>query len=87
MKYLEKQIAKIEDSHWIIVTRDLSGDWTFAIWGPYPLSGSFGLTNERHAKEQAFSIATGHLSQYGLQIAAEDVSELRWRVSVRQMVA
>lgn len=87
MRSLEKQIAQIEASHWIILTRDLSGDWMMSIWGPYPLSGNFGLIQERDAKERAFAIAKQHLARHGVQVEAASVSDLRWRVSVRQMVA
>ena len=87
MRCLEKQIAQIEESHWIILTRDLSGDWTISIWGPHPLNGSFGLIHEREAKERSFAIAKDHLARHGLQVDAGSVSDLRWRVSVRQMVA
>lgn len=87
MKCLEKQIAKVEASHWIILTRELSGDWSISIWGPNPLNGSFGLIHERDAKERAFAIAKEHLGRHGLQVEPFSVSDLRWRVSVRQMVA
>jgi hypothetical protein len=87
MRCLEKQIAQIEASHWIILTRDLTGDWTISIWGPHPLSGSFGLIHERDAKARAFAIAKEHLAHHGLQVDVASVSDLRWRVSVRQMVA
>jgi len=87
MKCLEKQIAKIEKSHWILLTRDFWGDWTFSIWGTYPLSRSLGLISERDAKKQAFFAAKQHLVTYGLQIEADDVSELCWSVAIRQMVA
>lgn len=87
MRSLEKQIAQIEASHWIILTSDLSGDWTMSIWGPYPLSGSFGLIHERDAKERAFVIAKQHLARHGVQVETASSSDLHWRVSVRQMVA
>jgi hypothetical protein len=87
MRCLEKQVAQIEANHWIILTRDASGDWTVSIWGPNPLSGSFGLIHEREAKERAFAVAKEHLERHGLQAEAASVSDLHWRVSVRQMVA
>ena len=87
MKFLEKQVAKIEASHWIILTKELCGDWTLLIWGPNPLSGSFGLIHEQDAKKRAFEIATDHLARHGLQPEVNGLSELCWRVSVRQMVA
>jgi hypothetical protein len=87
MRYLEKQIAQIEDRHWIIVTRDLWGSWTFSLWGPCPLNGGFGTIGEEDAKGQAFSAAKQHLIRNGWKVEAADVSELHWRVAVRQMVA
>jgi hypothetical protein len=87
MRYLEKLIAKIETEHWILLSQNSGGDWTFEIWGTYPLSGSLGLVSEQAAKKLALTVAKQHLEQHGLRNELTGLSDLSWRVAVRQRVA
>jgi hypothetical protein len=84
---LQKLVAKVGHGHWMLLTQGLGGDWTFLIWGRYPLSGNLGPVNEDEAKEKALFVAKEHLKQYGLLSELADLCELSWRVAVRYIAA
>src|SRR5262245_18995596 len=84
MKYHETLSAKITNDYWIVLDRNLGGNWSFLLWGKTPLSGDLGTLTEDQAKQQVLSIARLHLERLGLSYALTDVT---WRVAVRQMVA
>jgi hypothetical protein len=76
MKRPEKQIAKSQKSRWILLARDLWGDWTFSMWGTVPVQRTL-WSHSRTGRPigQAFSAPMQHLAQHGFQIEAADVSE------------
>jgi hypothetical protein len=84
VKYLETLIARIETGHWLLLSQQPEGNWTFEIWGTYPLAGSFGATSDEAAQELLFCIAKPHLEQHGVSVDLTDVADLSWRVAVRQ---
>jgi hypothetical protein len=88
MKELRKLVARVDKDHWILLSQNLSSDeWTFLIWGTYPLSGNFGAVSEPEAKERAQSAAQEHLQQHGLRRGLADSPELTWRLAVRYIAA
>ena len=88
MKELRKLVARVDKDHWILLSQNLSGDeWTFLIWGTYPLSGNLSAVSELEAKARAQSAAQEHLQQHGLRRGPANPPELNWRVAVRYIAA
>jgi hypothetical protein len=88
MQEFHKLVARIDPDHWILLSPTVRGDeWTFLIWGTYPLTGKIGSVSESEAKIRALSTAREHLEKHGLKDGLAEAQELPWRVAVRYEAA
>lgn len=80
-------ITEVAANHWLLLSRDPRGNWSFLLWGGYPLSESLGQMSEHSAKERALLAAKQHLQKHGLQSDTEDVTGTRWKVAMHCIAA
>jgi hypothetical protein len=87
MKQLRKLVTKIDPRHWILLSQDFSGNWSFLVGDAQPLDGLLGRLNEEEAKAQALSAAEEHWRRDGFWIDRRAVPSASWHVAVRCIVA
>jgi len=80
MHRLREYIARIDRTHWILLSQSLKGNWAFLIWGAEPLSGNLDQVDEQTAKVQVASVAERHFAQDEANLVP-DVQQLQWQVA------
>jgi hypothetical protein len=80
-------ITQIDGDHWVLLTQESTGSWSFLLWGHYPISENLGQMSEHAAKKLALAPAKKHLRECGLQIEPRNGVDNPWKVAVRYIAA
>jgi hypothetical protein len=80
-------ITQIDGDHWVLLTQESTGNWSFLLWGHYAISEGLGQISEPAAKKRALAAAKKHLRECGLQIEPANVVDNPWKVAVRYIAA
>lgn len=75
-------ITQVAANHWILLSQDSKGNWSFLLWGDYPLNENLGQMSELSAEGHALLVSRKHLRKQGLQISEANAVANQWKIAM-----
>jgi hypothetical protein len=75
-------ITQVAANHWILLSQDSTGNWSFLLWGDYPLNENLGRMSELSAEGHALSVSRKHLRKQGCKFSEANAVGSQWKIAM-----
>jgi hypothetical protein len=75
-------ITQVAANHWILLSQDSKGNWSFLLWGDHPLNVNLGQMSEISAEGHALLVSRKHLRTRGLQVSETNAVRSQWKIAM-----